>query len=306
MVNPDGVEYSQNVYQMWRKNKRDNDNDGVFERTYDGVDVNRNYGYMWGYDDWGSSPSPWADTYRGEHAFSEPETQAIRDLALQHSFVFSISYHSYGELILYPWGYVDEDTPDHKLFTDIAAEMASYNGYAYGNAKDGIIYNTNGDADDWFYGDLGTFAYTFELGTMFIPPESQIEDIWLQNRDASLYPLLIADDPRQIYPSISVSTDKAQYTEGDTMEVGLTLTNPHDAIRVGVYIWVDSPDGTRYWVERKPSVNLPQGFEFNDPVWKTNTLPALPVGEYHWHAVILDPSTRYVLNESIHPWSFAK
>jgi hypothetical protein len=304
MVNPDGVEYSQQVYQMWRKNKRDNDDDGYFERSYDGVDVNRNYGYMWGYDDYGSSPYPWSETYRGEYAFSEPENQAIRNLALQNDFIFSISYHSYGELIIYPWGYIDADTDDHKLFTDIAEKMAEYNGYTYGNAKDGVIYNTNGDVDDWLYGEMGTLAYTFELATMFIPPESQIDDIWLQNKDASLYLLEIADDPKKIYPSINIYTDKTQYIEGDTMEVGLTLTNPHDAIQVGVYIWVESPEGTKIWVVRKPSVMLPQGLIFDDSTWKTYALPPVQVGEYLWHAAIVDPSTLYILSESISPWTF--
>jgi carboxypeptidase T len=148
IVNPDGLEYSQTVYSMWRKNKRDNNNNGAFDPSYDGVDINRNYGYKWGYDDIGSSPNPADEVYRGEYAFSEPETQAIRSLALQHHFVFSISYHSYGELIIYPWGYKNADTADDKLFTDIAARMSGYNGYVYGNPKDGVIYNTNGDSDD--------------------------------------------------------------------------------------------------------------------------------------------------------------
>jgi hypothetical protein len=182
---------------------------------------------------------------------------------------------------------VDEDTQDHKLFTDIAEKMAHYNGYTYGNAKDGIIYNTNGDADDWFYGEQGTLAYTFELGTMFIPPESMI------------------DDPHKIYPSLSVYTDKTNYFEGDVMEIGLSVTNPHDALQVGIYIWASSPSGSKYWVVSKPSVNLPQDINFNDPLWKTYTLPGLQAGEYTWNAVLIDPSTKYVLNESISDWYFS-
>ncbi|UCC33126.1 MAG: zinc carboxypeptidase [Candidatus Bathyarchaeota archaeon] len=304
MVNPDGVEYSQREYQMWRKNKRDNNNNGIFERYYDGVDNNRNYGYMWGYDDVGSSPNPGAETYRGGHAFSEPENQAIRDLALHNEFVFAISYHSFGQLMLIPWGYVDGDTPDHKLYTDIAAEMAGLNQYLYGNAKDGIIYNTNGGAIDWLYGESGTLAYTFELGTMFIPPEDQIDAIWLRNRAASLYLLQIADDPRQIYPSINIYTDKTDYSEGDTMEVGLDLTNPHDETDVGVYIWTDLPGGDKHWVVRSSTVTLHTAFNYSNPEWKSYTLPPLAPGDYCWHAVVVDPSTEYVLDESVAPWVF--
>jgi hypothetical protein len=304
MLNPDGVTYSQTVYTMWRKNKRDNNDNGVFEQSFDGVDLNRNYGYKWGYDDIGSRPDPRYETYRGTSAFSEPETQAIRDLAQQQDFVFAISFHSYGELILFPWGYVLEDTPDHKIYEDIAANMAQFNGYTYGNPKDGVIYRTNGDFDDSFYGYKGTLAYTFELGTMFIPPENQIEDVWLQNKKAALYPLLIADNPFQIYPSITIYTDKSTYTTGDTMNVGVNLTNPGDAITVGIGIWVDLPDGGKRWHYRNPSKSLAEGLEYSDPAWETIIFQDLPPGDYAWHAVIVDPPTNYLLSESISPWEF--
>lgn len=305
VVNPDGLVYSQTVYTMWRKNKRDNNKNNVFERWYDGVDLNRNHGYKWGYDDFGSSPYPGAEDYRGKYAFSEPESQAIRDLALGHDFVFSISYHSYGELVIYPWGYVNEDTFDDRLFTDVAARMACFNGYMYGNPKDNVIYNTNGGSDDWLYGCRGTIAYTFELGTMFIPPETEIEQIWLQNKYASLYLLQIADNPYQIYPSIRVYTDKAQYSIGDVMKVGIDLENNHDVIDVGVGIWVDMPNGGKYWVVREPLVTIPRGFSYSNSAWKSYVLPLLQSGDYYWHAIIVDPSTYYVLCESVSPWVFS-
>lgn len=305
ITNPDGLVYSQTVYTMWRKNKRDNNNDGVFEQWYDGVDINRNYGYKWGYDDVGSSPYPSDEDYRGKSAFSEPETQAIRDLALQHHFVFSISYHSYGELIVYPWGYANADTADDKLFTDVASRMARFNSYTYGNPKDGVIYNTNGDSDDWLYGNGSTLAYTFELGTMFIPPESQIEQVWLRNKYASLYLLQIANDPHQIYPSIRVYTDKMNYSKNDTIKVGLNLTNPQDAINVGVGVWADLPSGGKYWVVQEPWVTLPRGFSYSNPTWKSYALPSLQPGKYSWHAVVVDPFTYYVLSESISQWTFS-
>jgi carboxypeptidase T len=267
IVNPDGLEYSQTVYTMWRKNMRDNNNNGIFEPSYDGVDNNRNYGYMWGYDNQGSSPYPGAETYRGAYAFSEPETQAVANLVVQHDFVFSISYHSYGELITYPWGYANLDTPDDRLFTDVAARMALFNGYTYGNAKDGVIYNTNGDSDDWMYSHSGTIAYTFELGTALIPPETQIEQIWLKNRDASLYLLQIAGSPRQIYSAIKVYTDKTEYSKG-------------------------------------PYVNVPEGFNGANAAWKSSVLPSIQPGNYSWHAMVVDASTEYVLSKSKAPWVF--
>ncbi|UCG45129.1 MAG: zinc carboxypeptidase [Candidatus Bathyarchaeota archaeon] len=306
MVNPDGVEYSQQVYQMWRKNKRDNNRNGHFDPSVDGVDNNRNYGYMWGYDNEGSSPYTWSEMYRGAYAFSEPENQAIRNLVLHRDFVFAVSYHSYGQLMLYPWGYIDADTPDHKLYTDIAAEMARFNGYTFGNAKDDVIYNTNGDADDWLYGERGTLAYTFELGTMFVPPESQIEQIWLNNREPALYLLEIADDPCQIYPAINIYADKSDYSPGDSMEVGLNLTNPQDEVEVGVYVWVDRPNQSKYWILQEPQITIPAGVEYSNPIWRTFSLPLLPAGNYSWHAVVVDPATEYILSESLYHWKLSE
>ena len=103
MVNPDGHEHSRAEARLWRKNRRRND-DGSF-----GVDPNRNYGYMWGILDVPtSSHVPSDETYVGPRAFSEPETQAVRDLVGCERFAGVITYHSYSQLILYPWGYTEK------------------------------------------------------------------------------------------------------------------------------------------------------------------------------------------------------
>jgi hypothetical protein len=104
VVNPDGYEYSRAGHRSWRKNRRDN-GDGSF-----GVDVNRNWGYMWGGT--GSSGSPSNSWYRGPSAFSEPETQAMKDLVLAHDFRFLPDYHSWGQMIYSPWGYTLDPCPD--------------------------------------------------------------------------------------------------------------------------------------------------------------------------------------------------
>jgi carboxypeptidase T len=304
IVNPDGLEYSQTVYTMWRKNMRDNNGNGVFDPSYDGVDINRNYGYKWGYDNVGSSPYPSAEDYRGKAAFSEPETQAIASLCVQHHFAVSISFHSYGEVMVYPWGYANLDTPDDMLFTDLAAKMAASNGYIYGNAKDGAMYNTNGEATDWMYATNGTFAYTFEVGTAFIPPENQIQQIWLQNKDTSLYLLQVADNPRQIYPTIKVYTDKPDYKQGDQMKVGINLTNTGNTMTVGIGVWVDLPGGDKYWVVQEPHVTVPKDFNYANAAWNSYVLPSLPPGTYRWHAMVVETSTMYILSESQATWTF--
>ena len=117
--NPDGYEYNRMTSPggggMWRKNRR-NSGSGYY-----GVDLNRNFGYAWGYDNSGSSPYPSDETYRGPFAFSEPEVQAIRDLAILVNYKTQFTMHSYGEYILYPWGYVDMETPDSLTYREFAA-----------------------------------------------------------------------------------------------------------------------------------------------------------------------------------------
>jgi len=102
--NPDGYQYTFTNERLWRKNLRDNDGDGEVTIA-DGVDLNRNFASHWGYDDEGSSPIMSSGTYRGTAPNSEPETQAVVNFIQQNNFKFVISYHTHGNLILYPWGW---------------------------------------------------------------------------------------------------------------------------------------------------------------------------------------------------------
>lgn len=176
IVNPDGYEYSRNNSKYWRKNRRKNDNG-----TY-GVDPNRNYGYNWG--NVGASSNPSSDTYHGPYAFSEPETQAIRDLGLRKGFTADLSYHSYGELILYPWSYGYDEAPDKELFIKVANRMSAKNNYRV--KKSSSLYPSMGDTDDWMYGVTGSISFTPELARSFIPSTSQIDKICKVNVDAAL------------------------------------------------------------------------------------------------------------------------
>src|SRR5918994_522145 len=121
MVNPDGHEHSRTEYRLWRKNRRPNADGSI------GVDPNRNYGYMWGTrNDDISSHVPSDDTYVGPRAFSEPETQAVRNLVARELFRGVITYHSYTQVILYPWGYTTQpvlDPVDRTAMTELAEQM---------------------------------------------------------------------------------------------------------------------------------------------------------------------------------------
>ena len=193
MVNPDGHVYVETTDPMWRKNRNNN---GFTVPLLQGVDINRNYGYMWGYDREGSSVLPMSEDYRGSGPFSEPETQAIRDLVEAHNFTFSLSYHSYGNYFLFPWDYHAEDTPDDAVFNLLGRIYSFWNGYVYGNVADGLMYVTNGDSDDWMYGEQTTkdkvFGVTVEVGDEFQPPSDQIPALVNENLTPALMMIAMA------------------------------------------------------------------------------------------------------------------
>ena len=200
-INPDGGEYdiATGFYRWWRKNRRHN-SDGTF-----GVDLNRNYGYGWGDDD-GSSGTPGAETYRGTEPFSEPESRAVRDFVLAHpDITAAITFHTYAELILYPYGNVglqqSMDGNDLSTFRALAGKMATTNAYTAQIASD--LYTTSGDTVDWLYGAQGIFGFTFEMYPRysdpgFYPPGDVIERETRRNTAAVTYLAGVADNPRKV------------------------------------------------------------------------------------------------------------
>ena len=189
IVNPDGYLYSWEDYRYWRKNRRDN-----LDGSY-GVDPNRNYGYMWGGE--GSSSQTYSDTYRGPSAFSEPETQAVRDFISSHDFRGVMSYHSYSQLILYPWGYTYDDTQHAGLFGTMAEEISSLiygvHGFTYTAQQASDLYLVSGATMDWVYGALGVPSFATELrpnsgsGGGFVLPADQIVPTFEENLPAALF-----------------------------------------------------------------------------------------------------------------------
>jgi hypothetical protein len=182
-VNPDGYVYNQttnpNGGGMWRKNRRVNGG-----ATF-GVDLNRNYSYFWGYDNTGSSPTSSSDTYRGTAGFSEPETQAIRNFCNARQFKTALNAHTYGNLLIYPWGYLPSIyTPDSATFVNWSVLLTQDSRFLYGTGDQTVNYVTNGDSDDWMYGEQLTkpkmLAMTPEAGSSgdgFWPASNRIIDI---------------------------------------------------------------------------------------------------------------------------------
>jgi carboxypeptidase T len=194
MVNPDGHEYSRTQDRLWRKNRRTNADGSI------GVDPNRNYGYMWGTLNINTSSHVPSDaTYVGPRAFSEPETQAIRNLVARELFRGVITYHSFSQLILYPWGYTLEPIPDSSdlaTMTKLAERMQELirgvHGSTYTPQQSSQLYLTAGDTTDWTYGEYGIPSFTIELrpdsienGGFILPPD-QIQPTFEENLPAAL------------------------------------------------------------------------------------------------------------------------
>ncbi|GJQ64778.1 MAG: hypothetical protein SCALA702_38310 [Melioribacteraceae bacterium] len=197
IFNVDGYEYNRttdpNGGGMWRKNRRNNGG------SY-GVDLNRNFGYQWGYDDNGSSPFPSDETYRGTAGFSEPATMNVKLFCESREFNTGLNYHTYSNLLIIPWGYVTEETPDSLAFREFASDMTSWNNYEWGTAGD-ILYEVNGAADDWMYGEQSTkdkiLSMTPEVGSFsdgFWPSQSRIFPLAEENLQPNLYLTWAAGD----------------------------------------------------------------------------------------------------------------
>jgi len=151
MVNPDGSNRVWTTDTMWRKNVR-----GGY-----GVDINRNYPYKWGACN-GSSGSTGSQTYRGESAGSEPETQNMMKLVLKANPSFDISFHSYGEMVIYPFGCNGIKPPAESRVEAMGKEMAGLINYNPGAAWE-ILYDVDGGDIDWMYGVAGVIPYVIEL-----------------------------------------------------------------------------------------------------------------------------------------------
>ena len=178
---------------LWRKNRRQNAN-GSF-----GVDPNRNYGYMWGTLNVNtSSHVPQDETYVGPRAFSEPEVRAVRNLVAVELFSGVLTYHSYSQLILYPWGYTSNpivDPIDRGDMQQVAEKMKglihSVHGKTYTPEQASTLYPTAGDTTDWTYGEYGIWSLTIELRPSsqaeggFILPPSQIRPTVEENLPAA-------------------------------------------------------------------------------------------------------------------------
>jgi len=177
--NPDGYDYTRTDYRMWRKNRTPNSGSNCL-----GTDMNRNYGYMWNHG--GTSNDPCSDTYHGKAANSEPEVQNVENFVskIKDKVKFYNSLHSYSQLILLPWGYTEDDCPNHDNMMDVANEANKALLAQHGKIYDVgcipcLLYIASGNAVDYAKGELEIpYVYTIELRDTghygFLLPPDQI------------------------------------------------------------------------------------------------------------------------------------
>ncbi len=269
LLNSDGFIYDMEVFCPapawescpsggWRKNLRNNgpeplpDPNEQVDEDCDGVDLNRNYQFEWGWPLGATVPlipgscTPAEDeragitnndVYTGPYdtkdddgdgrlnednvdgedddndgltdedpagGNSEPETKFIQDMTEMNDddgdgasdYKATLTYHSYSELVLYPWGHCTGcETTDHEQLVwhgDQMAEMTDYR-----NMQSSDLYPTTGDFCDWHYGVHGSYCYTMEIGTAFHQHEDDIDHIAVRNNGIAIYMADIADNPRE-------------------------------------------------------------------------------------------------------------
>ncbi|MFC5956500.1 M14 family metallopeptidase [Streptomyces pratens] len=204
-LNPDGGEYdiATGSYRSWRKNRQPNSGSSNV-----GTDLNRNWDYRWGCCG-GSSGSTSSETYRGSAPESAPEVKVVADFVRSRvvggvqQIKAGVDFHTYSELVLWPFGYTYSDTTtgmtadDQAAFRTVGQKMAASNGYTAQQSSD--LYITDGSIDDYLWGTHKIFGYTYEMYPRssssggFYPPDEVIERETSRNRDAVLQLLENAD-----------------------------------------------------------------------------------------------------------------
>jgi carboxypeptidase T len=271
-VNPDGFVYdltctssSHPPYCAWRKNRQPNAGSSAI-----GTDLNRNYNYEFGCCG-GSSSNPSSILYRGRSAFSAPETQAVRKFVLSRKIdgiqqiKAHITFHTNGELILWPFGYTKTNIPadmtagDHLAFVAMGKGMAARNGYTAEQSSD--LYITDGDQIDWLYGTQRIFSYTWELfptetptvwGDHY-PADENIATQTAHNKAALLYFLTVGACPHQTIGRATADCgpffDDAEIARGWQVNPDGTDTAPANSR----FVRADPAQTTAYGVKIQPT-----------------------------------------------------
>lgn len=211
VVNPDGLEHVMNASRMWRKNRRHN-GDGSM-----GVDLNRNYSFQWGFCG-NNSSSGYSNVYRGPSASSEPEVQVMDKLNAKLKAMYIISYHSYGDEILYAYrcGKMAEANIHYTIRDELAKELG------FGKR----VASSSGEDYEHHYNHHGSISYLLEIGRSFQPSFSTYQNsVWprvqkalpffvRQLQQPTLH-LRVTDKKSSIPLEANVTIDEIQFQEGE-------------------------------------------------------------------------------------------
>jgi carboxypeptidase T len=235
IANPDGRKLAETGL-LWRKNT--DNSDGCLVANAYGIDLNRNYDFKW--SSAGASLDACNEVYLGRSAASEPETLALQsylssiypdrrgpsdgDAAPDDTSGLLITLHSYGQLVLWPWGWTSASAPNATQFQTLGRKFAFFN-HAIPEQADSL-YATSGTTDEWLYGRLGTAAYTFEIGNAFFQSCSSFESsLYPDNLQALLYALKAARRPYQSPAgpeTLNIKLSTNVVTAGETISITTT------------------------------------------------------------------------------------
>lgn len=213
--------------------------------------------------------------------FSEPETLAIGNLVElldwnedgQSDIITSISHHTYGELIIYPWGYLNEPTSNDALFQFVGEQMSESNGYEVIQGPE--LYPTSGDTDDWLYGKHDIFAYTFELGTQYKVEEIEITNISMLILPSHLYLAEMAPEievaRERFIPTLDIDLPTINHTQkkkvinsDNTYTVEVEISNSNKLEKDSVYLYFKAGESGE-WKEMQMSTKDEEHYKATIP-----------------------------------------
>lgn len=296
-LNPEGHNVvTANLDVSYRKNKNDVNNNGIFDYSpltgydVDGVDINRNFSFNWAHGDtlWQpptvATPEYW-DYYRGPSPMSESENQALKALADEHHFVYSIVWHSsrtgnLSEKAYYPFYWKEvRPSPDMAFSASICAGVAGQIPNETGSATYEALPNLSrkGASHDWLYQQYGTFQILIECGTRFIQPDSLVMVDTVQRCSNATRWLLNRALPYSSLPSNSMLTGNIRDAVTNApLEAEIIVQGYHAP-------WfrprLSDPDTGRYWKA------LPSGtytIELRKRGYQTTIIPNVFVQNLSW------------------------
>jgi len=276
VVNVDGYNYDYPGQNWWRKNRQP-------YGGATGTDLNRTYNGSCNWDrfgDWGVIPSGGSVTHypsnevfcgpygAGPDGNSAPADRNIENLVRNHEFNFTESFHSSGELVLWPWGYASTNPPNNSAIVSYGTTTASMihrvgSGY-YDPSQSCGLYPTSGDTDGWIFGwyhyvnGTNCVSFTNEIGTSFYQPTGDLDYICRQNFKGIFYMIQQAADIRNNFNA----------------EVPSPTITPMDTSTTGNY--------TVYWSPRNAPINNPTKWELHELTGFSSFTDDLESGSGSW------------------------